>query len=71
MIQLLNQTLVCTVDLHSQVRQACWNVKGNNFVLLHPLFATSVTELAVYTDLVAERISYPSARGTDYHGGNA
>ncbi|MBI3801326.1 MAG: DNA starvation/stationary phase protection protein Dps [Deltaproteobacteria bacterium] len=56
MVQLLNQTLVCTVDLRSQVRQACWNVKGNDFALLHPLFATLVTELAGYTDMVAERI---------------
>ena len=30
MIQLLNQTLTCTVDLHSQVKQACWNVKGTD-----------------------------------------
>jgi starvation-inducible DNA-binding protein len=56
MVQLLNQTLACTVDLRSQVRQACWNVKGKDFSLLHPLFATIVIELAAYTDLVAERI---------------
>jgi starvation-inducible DNA-binding protein len=56
MIQLLNQTLACTIDLRSQVRQACWNVKGKDFSLLHPLFATIVTELAAYTNLVAERI---------------
>jgi len=56
-IQLLNQTLACTVDLHSQVKQACWNVKGNDFAPLHALFATIATELAAYTDLVAERIA--------------
>jgi len=55
-VQLLNQTLACTVDLRSQVRQACWNVKGKDFSLLHPLFATIVIELAAYTDLVAERV---------------
>jgi DNA-binding ferritin-like protein len=27
-VQLLNQTLACTEDLRSQVKQACWNVKG-------------------------------------------
>lgn len=27
-IQLLQQTLLCTMDLHSHVKQACWNVKG-------------------------------------------
>jgi starvation-inducible DNA-binding protein len=56
-IQILNQSLACTVDLRSQVSQACWNIKGKDFSLLHPLFATLVTELAAYTDLVAERIA--------------
>ena len=56
-IQLLNQTLACTVDLHSQVKQACWNVKGTDFASLHALFATMATELEAYTDLVAERIA--------------
>ena len=56
-IQLLNQTLACTVDLRSQVKQACWNVKGKDFPPLHALFATLATELEVYTDLVAERIA--------------
>jgi starvation-inducible DNA-binding protein len=56
-IQLLNQTLACTVDLHSHVKQACWNVKGQDFSSLHALFATMATELEAYTDLVAERIA--------------
>ena len=55
-VQLLNQTLACTVDLRSQVKQACWNVKGHDLVLLHALFATMATELDAYTDLVAERL---------------
>jgi starvation-inducible DNA-binding protein len=56
-IQLLNQTLACTVDLRSQVKQACWNVKGKDFSSLRTLFATLATELEAYTDLVAERIA--------------
>jgi starvation-inducible DNA-binding protein len=56
-IQLLNQTLACTVDLRSHVKQACWNVKGHNFSSLRALFATLATELDGYTDLVAERIA--------------
>ena len=44
-ITLLNQTLACTVDLRSQVKQACWNVKGKDFAPLHTLFATMATEL--------------------------
>jgi starvation-inducible DNA-binding protein len=53
----LNQTLACTVDLRSQVKQACWNVKGKDFAPLHALFTTMATELEVYSDLVAERIA--------------
>lgn len=56
-IQILNQTLACTVDLRSQVKQACWNVKGQDFSPLHVLFATMATELDAHTDLVAERIA--------------
>jgi starvation-inducible DNA-binding protein len=56
-ITMLNQTLACTVDLRSQVRQACWNIKGKDFSLLHPLFATMLNELQTYTEMVAERIT--------------
>jgi starvation-inducible DNA-binding protein len=56
-ITMLNQTLACTVDLRSQVRQACWNIKGKDFSLLHPLFATMLSEFETYTDMVAERIT--------------
>ena len=65
-IQLLQQTLACTVDLQSQIKQACWNVKGHDLVLLHALFATMATELDAYTDLVAERLVVLGgvARGT-------
>jgi starvation-inducible DNA-binding protein len=65
-IQLLNQTLSCTVDLRSQIKQACWNVKGHDLVLLHALFATMATELDAHTDLMAERLVVLGgvARGT-------
>ena len=56
-IKMLNQTLACTVDLRSQVKQACWNVKGKDFSQLHALFDTIATELEGYTDLIAERIA--------------
>jgi starvation-inducible DNA-binding protein len=64
--QLLQQTLACTLDLRSQLKQACWNVKGHDVVLLHALFATMATELDAYTDLVAERLVVLGgmARGT-------
>ncbi|HXG18704.1 MAG TPA: DNA starvation/stationary phase protection protein Dps [Methylomirabilota bacterium] len=56
-ITLLNQTLACTMDLRSQVGQACWNIKGKDFSLLHPLFSTMLNELQAYTDMVAQRIT--------------
>lgn len=65
-IQLLQQTLTCTVELRSQVKQACWNVKGHDLVLLHALFTTMATELDAYSDTVAERLVVLGgvARGT-------
>jgi len=56
-IKMLNQTLACTVDLRSHVKQACWNVKGKDFVPLHALFTKIATELDAYADLAAERIA--------------
>lgn len=56
-IALLNQTLACTVDLRSQVKQAGWNVKGQDFSPLRALFTTIAIELGAYSDLLAERIS--------------
>ncbi len=56
-ITLLNQTLAYTVDLRSQVKQACWNVKGKDFFPLHTVFTTISTALDGYADLMAERIA--------------
>ena len=56
-ITLLNQTLAYTVDLRSQVKQACWNVKGKDFISLHALLTTIAAALDVYADLMAERIA--------------
>lgn len=66
LIQLLNQTLACTVDLRSHVKQAGWNVKGQDFSSLQALFGTMASELEAYADLVAERIAVLGgvARGT-------
>src|SRR6266436_2901204 len=55
-IQLLQQTLACTVDLRSHVKQACWNVKGHDCGPLQVLFATMATALEAYSDLVAARL---------------
>jgi len=55
-IQLLQQTLTCTVDLRSHVKQAGWNVKGHDCGPLQALFATMATALEAYSDLVAARL---------------
>lgn len=55
LIELLNGRLADTADLHSQVKQAHWNVKGPNFFQLHQLFDQLAAELFPYTDLIAER----------------
>ena len=56
-IQLLQQTLVSTIDLRSQVKQAGWNVAGRECLQLHTLFSTIVAELDAYANLLAERIA--------------
>jgi starvation-inducible DNA-binding protein len=53
---LLNQTLACTVDLRSQVKQASWNVKGKEGSQLQVLFESIATELDAYANLLAERL---------------
>jgi starvation-inducible DNA-binding protein len=56
-ITLLNQTLACTVDLRSQVKQAAWNMKGSAIIPLQSLFTSIAAELDAYADLMAERIA--------------
>ena len=38
LIQTLNIALATTLDLHSQVKQAHWNIKGPQFFARHELF---------------------------------
>ena len=56
-VTILNQTLACTMDLRSHVKQAAWNMKGTDVPQLQALFVTIATELETYSDLVAERIA--------------
>ncbi len=53
--QTLNARLQDGLDLHSQVKMAHWNVRGPQFLTLHPLFETLATELLLQTDTLAER----------------
>ncbi|MBC7900980.1 MAG: DNA starvation/stationary phase protection protein Dps [Saprospiraceae bacterium] len=57
LIAILNQRLADAADLKSQAKQAHWNVKGMNFIALHELFDQVSTEVDVYVDDIAERIT--------------
>ena len=54
-IALLNQVLADLTDLHSQTKQAHWNIKGMSFIALHELFDTFAAALTAHIDTVAER----------------
>ena len=66
MTALLNQQLVDTIDLYTQVKQAHWNVKGPHFIALHELFDKLAEELESPIDDIAERVTALGsvARGT-------
>jgi len=57
LIAILNQSLADAADLKSQAKQAHWNVKGPSFIALHELFDRVATEVDVYIDDLAERIT--------------
>jgi len=56
MIAMLNQELADMSDLHSQTKQAHWNVKGEQFISLHKLFDEFAEALTGYVDEIAERV---------------
>ena len=54
-IELLNKHLAAAIDLHAQVKQAHWNVRGPGFIAVHELFDKVSTEVENYSDQLAER----------------
>ena len=54
--RLLNQRLADLIDLHSQAKQAHWNVKGPQFIALHQLFDGVAETVDEFVDTVAERV---------------
>ena len=56
MVSMLNQLLADTADLHSQVKQAHWNVRGIHFQPLHELFDEVAMPLPGFADQLAERV---------------
>ena len=56
MIGTLNRHLATATDLVSQLKQAHWNVVGENFIALHELFDRQADLMRGYADEYAERI---------------
>jgi starvation-inducible DNA-binding protein len=54
-IELLNKHLAASIDLHAQVKQAHWNVRGPSFIAVHELFDKVSEQVEVYSDMMAER----------------
>ena len=56
LIAMLNKTLASTADLNAQLKQAHWNIKGEQFISLHLLLDTIAEQVEEQVDIVAERI---------------
>jgi starvation-inducible DNA-binding protein len=54
-VELLNKHLAAAIDLHAQMKQAHWNVRGPGFIAIHQLFDKVAAEVESYSDLIAER----------------
>lgn len=54
-VELLNHNLAAAIDLHAQVKQAHWNVRGPGFIAIHELFDRVSTEVEGFSDMLAER----------------
>jgi starvation-inducible DNA-binding protein len=62
---LADARLADTADLHSQLKQAHWNVKGRHFQPLHELFDKVAEAAEPFVDELAERVT---ALGGVAHG---
>lgn len=54
-VELLNKHLATAIDLHAQVKQAHWNVRGANFIAIHKLFDKVAEKVERISDMLAER----------------
>ena len=52
--EMLNRRLAAAIDLHGQLKQAHWNVRGPTFIAVHELFDEVAGEAESYSDLLAE-----------------
>ncbi|ADO74861.1 DNA starvation/stationary phase protection protein Dps [Stigmatella aurantiaca] len=55
LIELLNMDLANAIDLHWQVKQAHWNIRGKHFISRHLLFDSLADHLRKQADALAER----------------
>jgi len=53
-VELLNKHLAAAIDLHGQVKQAHWNVRGPAFIAVHELFDKVADTVEDYSDRLAE-----------------
>ena len=54
-VALLNKHLAAAIDLHGQLKQAHWNVRGPTFRAIHKLFDDVAATALEASDLIAER----------------
>ena len=54
-VELLNLHLASAIDLHAQMKQAHWNVRGPGFIAIHELFDRVSAQVEDFSDLIAER----------------
>jgi starvation-inducible DNA-binding protein len=54
-VAVLNRHLAAAIDLHAQVKQAHWNVRGPSFIAIHELFDKVADAVEEYSDTIAER----------------
>ncbi len=54
-VELLNKHLAASIDLHAQIKQAHWNVRGPGFIAIHDLFDKVAIVVEGFCDQVAER----------------
>jgi starvation-inducible DNA-binding protein len=59
--EILNRHVAAAIDLHAQLKQAHWNVRGPTFIAVHELFDKVAGEAETYSDLLAERAAGPGA----------
>ncbi|MCY1074163.1 DNA starvation/stationary phase protection protein Dps [Archangium lansingense] len=66
LIELLNTCLATSIDLHWQVKQAHWNIRGKDFISRHELFDEVAEHVRKQADQFAERAGALGgyARGT-------